>query len=142
VAVAELVNGIEAPAESSARGIQRACISVANGDLGERFAGQRAAHIHGYRNGGASGAVVAELPVSIVAPAVGGTGAPQRARIVVPGRDPGKGHAGQHAAGVHGYRSPGEVDRGSVAKIATSLIAPAVSAAAVDGARVTISSRN
>ena len=63
VAVAELAEGVVAPAVGGAGTVQRAGIFSASGDLGKGLAGQHAAGVHGHRDVGVSRAAVAEFAI-------------------------------------------------------------------------------
>ena len=76
-AIAQLAVSVVAPALDGPGRRQRACVKPASGQRGDTTAQAR----HRHRRGAAGGAAIAQLAVSIVAPALDGPGRRQRARV-------------------------------------------------------------
>ena len=88
-AVAQLAVRVVAPAVGAPGAGQRAGVTVARGDLGQGHPGQHPAGVHRHRRCAADRRVVAQLAVSVVAPAVR-LARDDHARVVISGRDRGR----------------------------------------------------
>ncbi len=109
---------------------------MADGELCEGLPGQDTAGIHGRRDAGAGRGADAELAEVVEAPAEGGAGGIQRARVEGPGsRDLDDGLARQRARRIDCDR-PGGPGRAVIAELAEPVISPAYAAPVAASAQV------